>query len=82
MPAVPWIKRVLSPEIPAARCSDTQLFAVPGTLFQRFDRPYARGAIALAILARTGTDIPVLALALLLGSLLAALAAARERPTA
>lgn len=58
----------------------TLLFAVPATLFQRFDRPYARGAIALALLARTGTDIPVLALALLLGSLLAALAAARERP--
>lgn len=60
----------------------TLLFAVPATLLQRGDRPYARGAIALALLARTGTDIPVLALALLLGSLLAALAAARERPAA
>lgn len=58
----------------------TLLLAVPATLFGRADRPYARSAVALALLAHTGTDIPVLALALLLGSLVAALAAARERP--
>lgn len=58
----------------------TLLLAVPVSLLARGDRPYAGSAIALALLARTGTDIPVLALALLLGSLLAALAAARELP--
>ncbi len=58
----------------------TLLLAVPASLLSRADRPYARSAIAMALLARTGTDIPVLALALLLGSLLAALAAARELP--
>lgn len=58
----------------------TLFLAVPASLLQRPERPYARSAIALALLSRTGTDIPVLALALLLGSLLAALAAARELP--
>jgi len=52
--------------------------AVPTTLLARRERPYARSAIALALLCRTGTDIPVMALALLVSALLAGLAAARE----
>ena len=31
VPAVPWIRQVESPLIAAARCSETQLLAVPGT---------------------------------------------------
>ncbi|MBK7579163.1 MAG: hypothetical protein IPI67_03065 [Myxococcales bacterium] len=57
-------------------------FAVPAALFGRRQHPYAQSAVALALLARSGTDIPVLGLALLLASLLAALAAVRERPDA
>jgi len=48
----------------------------------RSAQPVARTAIALALLARAGTDIPVLALALLLASLLGPLAAAREPASA
>jgi hypothetical protein len=47
-------------------------------LVARRDQPYARSAIALALLARAGTDIPVLALALLLAALMGALAASRR----
>ena len=32
MPAVPWSTRVESPEMAAARCSESQLFAVPGQI--------------------------------------------------
>lgn len=56
----------------------TLFLAVPATLLCRGDRPYARAAIALALLAKSGTDIPVLALSLLLASLLAGISRARE----
>ena len=56
------------------------LLTALATLLGRRDFPYAKSAIALALIARAGTDIPVLALALLLAALMAALAAAREGP--
>ena len=46
VPAVPWTSRVESPEIAAARCSDNQDFAVPGTPSSSSPRSVARVATA------------------------------------
>jgi hypothetical protein len=54
------------------------LLGVVLSLSTRRAQPFARTAIALALLARPGTDIPVMALSLLLAALLGPLAAARE----
>jgi hypothetical protein len=57
------------------------LLCAPVAAFLRHDRPYARSAIAFALLTFGGTDIPVLALGLTIAALLAPLAAAREKPS-
>lgn len=58
------------------------LLAVALCISARGTQPLARTAVALALLARPGTDIPVLALALLLAALLGPLAAVHEDPSA
>ena len=49
VPAVPWMSRVESPEIAAARCSETQLLAVPGTPSKSRARSVASVEIATSI---------------------------------
>ncbi len=53
MPAVPCTIRVESPLIAADRCSDSQLFAVPGSPTSISARSDARVAIATWMIARS-----------------------------
>ena len=46
VPEVPWTSRVESPDTAAARCSDTQVLAVPGTPSSSRARSVARVATA------------------------------------
>ena len=49
VPEVPWTSSVDRPEIAAARCSDTQDLAVPGTPSSSSARSVARVATATSI---------------------------------
>src|SRR3954465_10178563 len=49
VPDVPWTVRVLSPEIAAVRCSETHVFAVPGTPSRSSARSVASVATATSI---------------------------------
>ena len=55
VPEVPWISKVESSEIAAARCSDTQDLAVPGTPSRSSARSVARVATATSISRREPT---------------------------
>ena len=55
VPAVPWTIRVESPEIAAARCSDSHDFAVPGTPSSSSARSVASVATATSINRRGPT---------------------------
>ena len=52
VPAVPWTSRVESPEMAAARCSETQVLAVPGTPSRSRARSVARVATAISMRRR------------------------------
>ena len=52
VPEVPWTSRVESPEMAAARCSDTQVLAVPGTPSSSSARSVASVATATSISRR------------------------------
>ena len=59
VPEVPWTSSVESPEMAAARCSDTQDFAVPGTPSSNSARSVARVATATSINRRDPTYLGV-----------------------
>src|SRR6185437_1441513 len=61
VPAVPWTIRVESPETAAARCSDSQVFAVPGTPRSSSARSVASVATATSIRRREPTYFGVIA---------------------
>ena len=48
MPAVPWMSSVEVPEMAAARCSLSQLLAVPGTPYSSKARSVASVAMAIS----------------------------------
>jgi hypothetical protein len=61
VPDVPCTSSVESPEMAAARCSETHVFAVPGTPSSRSARSVASVATATSIRRRSPTYFGVIA---------------------